>query len=510
MEYVRMFGIIGALVLLIACINFINLTTARSERRAREVGVRKVIGSRRADLIIQFLMESFIQTLLAFGVAILIVRLVLSLFNQLAETAIEIPVANLNFWLILATGIAITSLIAGGRPAFVLSSFKPITVLKGMRNLTGGGGAMPRKIMFVFQFTASIALIISTFIIYQQIQHAKTRDSGFDLNSLVTTDLSADLKKNYIALKQEMQDQGLVQNVTTASSPATDIYWHNDIESFPGKLTNETVEMGVIAVTEDYFKTMGMTLKEGRNFSSRNDSTSVIFNEAGIKRLRLKNPVSQTIKWDGSDHQIAGVVNDALMLSPFAAADPTMFVISRDPMSIMLYRLAPSKDLQTTLTALTGLFNKYNPAFPYQYTFEDQNYANKFKVESLIGRLSGIFAFLAIFISCLGLFGLSAFVAASKTKEIGIRKVLGATVSQVWVLLSRDFIGLVMLSCVIATPITYYLLHNWLQKYDYRITIGPWIFIGASVWSILIAIITVSFEGIKAAMANPVKSIKAE
>jgi len=510
MEYVRMFAIIGVLVLLIACINFINLTTARSERRAREVGVRKVIGSLRSDLITQFLMESFIQTLLAFGVAILLVRLILNPFNQLAGTAIDIPVDNIYFWLILAAGVAITALIAGSRPAFVLSSFKPITVLKGMRNLAGGGGAMPRKIMFVFQFTASIALIISTFIIYQQIQHAKNRNTGYDLNSLVTSEMSDDLTKNFTALKRDMQQMGLIQNVTTSSSPATNIYWHTDLDNFPGKQGNETVELGMIVVNEDYFKTLGMSFKEGRDFTSADDSTSVIFNEAAIKRLRLKNPISQVIKWDGTDRRITGVVHDALMLSPFAAADPTMFIITREPMGNMIYRLAPSKDPQTTLASLTVLFNKYNPAYPYQYSFEDQNYANKLKVESLIGRLSGIFAFLAIFISCLGLLGLSAFVAASKTKEIGIRKVLGATVSQVWVLLSRDFIELVMLSCVIAAPITYYLLHYWLQKYDYRITIGPWIFIGASLLSILIAIITVSFEGIRAAMANPVKSIKAE
>jgi putative ABC transport system permease protein len=509
LEYVRMFGIIGGLVLIIACINFINLTTARSGKRAREVGVRKVMGSGKGDLILQFLLESFVQTLIAFGISLAIVQLVLQPFNELAETRVSIPSDNIYFWLILLIFICLTALIAGSRPAFVLASFRPIKVLKGI-NTTGTRGSLPRKVMFVFQFTASIVLIISTFIIYQQIHHAKNRDTGFDLNNVMMTDLSEDLRKNYPALKNELLQKGMVTSVTSASSVATNVSWHSDLDNFPGKIGKETVEMGTMIVTEDYFKTLGMKFKEGRDFTSGLDSTSVILNEAAVKILRLKNPLSQVIGWNDTEYHIAGIIKDALVMSPFAAADPTMFYISPNPASNMMYRLVPGQDAQKTLAGLTTIFNKYNPAFPYIYEFEDESYASKFKIEVLIGKLSGIFASLAIFISCLGLFGLSAYIVSNKTKEIGIRKVLGATVSQLWLMLSRDFIGLVILSCIIASPIAYYFLHNWLQKYDYRITIGPWIFLVAGGISLVIAIITVSFQAVKAALANPVKSIRTE
>ncbi|MHA4846104.1 ABC transporter permease [Flavitalea antarctica] len=508
-EYVRMFGLIGALVLIIACINFINLTTARSGERAREVGVRKVMGSRKSDLVLQFLFESFVQTLIAFGLALVIVQLVLQPFNELAETTVQIPAGNVYFWILLLAFVSFTALIAGSRPAFVLASFKPIKVLKGISSM-GTKGSLPRKVMFVFQFTASIALIISTFIIYQQIHHAKSRDTGFDLSNVMMTDLSQDLRKNFPALKNELLQKGLVSFVTSASSVATNVSWHSDLDYFPGKVGNETVEMGTLIVTEDYFKTLGMRFKEGRDFTSGLDTTSVILNEAAVSILRLKNPLNQVIRWDNKEFQIAGVVKDALVISPFAGADPTMFFCSPNPSSNMMYRLKPGQDAQKVLAELNTIFNKYNPAFPYIYEFQDESYAAKFKIELLIGKLSGIFASLAIFISCLGLFGLSAYIVSNKTKEIGIRKVLGASVPQLWMMLSRDFIGLVILSCIIASPIAYYFLHNWLQKYDYRISIGPWIFLLAGCISLIIAIVTVSFQAFKAALENPVKSIRTE
>ncbi|RYY09660.1 MAG: FtsX-like permease family protein, partial [Chitinophagaceae bacterium] len=349
-----------------------------------------------------------------------------------------------------------------------------------------------------------------TFIIYQQIHHAKSRDSGFDLQNVMMTDLSDDLKKNFTALKSELLEKGLVTSVTSATSIATNVSWHSDLDNFPGKQGKETVEMGTIIVSEDYFKTLGMKLSEGRDFVSGADTTSVIFNEAAIKLLRLKDPLNQVIRWDNKDFRIAGVVKDALMISPFEGADPTMFMCSLTPLSNMMYRLAPGQDAQKTMAGLTAIFNKHNPAYPFMYEFQDESYAAKFKVELLIGKLAGIFASLAIFISCLGLFGLSAYIVSNKTKEIGIRKVLGATIAQIWLMLSRDFIALVVISCIIASPIAYYFLHNWLQKYDYRITIGPWIFLIAGAISLIIAILTVSVQAIKAAVANPVKSIRTE
>jgi len=508
LTYVRMFSIIGLLVLIIACINFINLTTARSEKRAKEVGVRKAIGSQRKDLIIQFLIEAFLLTIIAFVFALLFAQLALPAFNTLTETHIIIPFGNIYFWLIMLGCLFITASLAGSRPAFYLSSFNPVKVLKG--TMQAGKSSLSRKILVVIQFSCSIALIISTIIIYQQIQYAKNRPTGYSLNRLMQTNMNDDLTKNYAALKNELMEKGIVSSVTTSTSPATDIWWHTDIDYWSGKHAGETVEMGTMIVSDDYFKTVGMNVSEGKNFTNSYDSTSVIFNEAAIKRLRIKNPVGQKIKEFGTEFTIAGVVKDALMISPFKAADPTMFYCSPQPQNVMLYKLSPNINTQDAVTELTTIFNKYDPAYPYDYSFSDKQYASKFNLEQLIGKLAGLFAVLAIFISCLGLFGLAAYVAEQRTKEIGIRKVLGASVQQVWLLLSKDFIVLVLISCLIAAPISFYFLHYWLMNYDYRINIGAGVFVLGGLIALLITIITISFQAIKAAIANPVKSLRTE
>jgi ABC-type antimicrobial peptide transport system permease subunit len=322
--------------------------------------------------------------------------------------------------------------------------------------------------------------------------------------------MNDDLRKNYTALKNELLEKGLASSVTTATSPATDIWWHTDVDEWPGKNAGETVEMGTLFVSDDYFETTGMNIKEGRNFTGSQDSTSVIFNEAAVKRLRLKNPVNQKIRFNGGEYTIAGVVKDALMVSPFTAADPTMFYCSSRPLNVMLYRLSPHVKTQDAIAKLTAIFNKYDPAYPYNYAFTDHEYASKFKLEMLIGKLAGLFATLAIFISCLGLFGLAAYVAEQRTKEIGIRKVLGASVQQIWALLSKDFIVLVLISCVIAAPVSFYFLQGWLLKYNYRISIGTGVFIAGGLLALLITIVTISFQAIKAARANPVKSLRTE
>ncbi len=509
LEYVKIFSVIGLLVLLIACINFINLATAQSEKRAREVGVRKAIGSQRKDLILQFLTESFLVTLIAFLFAIVFVQVSLPAFNTLTVNSITIPYNSVIFQLLMLCSVVTTALLAGSRPAFYLSSFEPVKVLKG-RMVTGKSAGLPRKILVVLQFSCSVALIISTIIIYQQVEHAKSRPSGYDLNRLLATDMNADLKKNYTALKNELLEKGIAASVTTASSPATDIYWHSDVDRWPGKNSGETIEMGTIVVGDDYFKTLGMAIVQGKDFKNIYDSTSVIFNEAAIRKMRIKKPVGQLITWQGKQYAIAGVVKDALMLSPFSPADPSMFLCDAEPSGNMMYRLSPQMKTQEAVLQLTAIFNRYNPAYPYSYQFADDDYAAKFKQEVLIGKLAGIFAALAIFISCLGLFGLAAYIAEQRTKEIGIRKVLGATVSQVWLLLSKDFIVLVLISCVIATPTALYFLQGWLQKYDYRISIGPGVFLLSATMALLITIITISFQAIKAAIVNPVRSLRTE
>ena len=508
-EYVRMFTIIGILVLLIACINFVNLSTARSEKRAREVGVRKTIGSQKKDLIFQFLTESVLLSFIAFMFSLLIVQLTLPAFNTLTDSKINIPFSNGFFWLVLAVGVLITALAAGSRPAFYLSSFNPVKVLKGAI-LVGRTATLTRKMLVVLQFSCSIALIISTFIIYRQIQYAKNRSAGFNMNRLMMTDMNEDLDRNYTAIKNELIQRRIAESVTSATSSATRTGGHRDVDDWPGKRPGETIDMGRIDVSENYFKTLGMTMKEGRDFNSRTDTLSAIFNEAAIKLMRLKDPLNQTITYFDSRLRIVGIVRDALTVSPFAPADPTIYLYDPNPHGVMMYRLSSGNKTPDAIAQLTTIFGKYNAAYPYTYTFADESYAAKFNLEVLIGKLAGLFAGLAIFISCLGLFGLAAYMAEQRTKEISIRKVLGASVPQVWLLLSKEFIILVLISSVIASPIAFYYLQGWLQKYSYRISIGAAVFFWASLTALAITLATISFQAIKAALVNPAQSLRSE
>ena len=507
-QYVRIFSIIGALVLLIACINFINLSTARSEKRAREVGVRKAIGSQRKDLIFQFLTESTLVTFISFLFSLMFVQLALPAFNALTGTIITVPYNSGIFWLITVTCVLLTAILAGARPAFYLSSFNPVKVLKGTIQV-GRSAAISRKVLVVTQFSCSITLIITTVVIYKQIQFAKDRPTGYNVNRLVTSHINDDLYRNYDALKHDLLQSGIVQSFSCATSPATEVNGHMNLEYWQGKRPGETVEMGSIHVAADYFKTLGMQLKEGRDFINvKSDTASAILNEAAVKRLRLKDPINQLIKKNGMPFRIVGVVKNALMNSPFADADPTMFQFGYG--YSLIYRLSPNVQTHKAIEQLTQIFEKYSPAYPYQYSFVDQDYNQKFSEEVLVGKLAGVFAALAIFISSLGLFGLAAFVAEQRTKEIGVRKVLGASVTQVWLLLSKDFIILVLLSCVISSPFALYFLQKWLMKYDYRIGIGPGVFIISALMAVVITLLTISFQAIKAAVANPVKSLRSE
>jgi predicted permease len=512
-DYVRMFSVIGILVLLIACINFMNLSTARSEKRAREVGVRKAIGSQRSDLIAQFLAESVMITFISFLLSILMVQLTVPSFNAIVGSAISIPYTNILFWAMMIAYVLLTGLLAGSRPAFYLSSFNPVQVLKGTIKV-GKSASLPRKVLVVMQFSCSVALIISTIIVYQQIQYAKNRPTGYSSTRLMMTDMSGDLEKNYSALKNDLLASGVVESVASASSPITNIYSHTGIDNWPGKAGGETgINVGSISVSPNYFKTLGMSLKDGRDFSSEwvSDTLNVIVNEAAVRRMGLKNPINQLISYGGGNKpvRIIGVVKDALMESPFTPVQPAVFNHGRGGNNIM-YRLATNVNMQDAIKKIGKIFDTYNPAYPYIYQFVDEEYNRKFSLEALVGKLAGVFAGLAIFISCLGLFGLAAYVAEQRTKEIGIRKVLGASIAQVWLLLSKEFILLVVVSCIIATPVAFYFLKDWLQKYDYRITIGPGVFVLSAVAAIIITLVTISFQAIKAALTNPVKSLRSE
>jgi predicted permease len=511
-EYVHLFSIIGILVLIIACINFTNLSTARSEKRAREVGVRKAIGSQRSHLIYQFLTESLLISLIAFLISILIIQLALPAFNQLTKSSLQVPYANLSWWLMMAGFIVFTGLLAGSRPAFYLSSFKPVKVLKGKLQI-GRQAAWPRKTLVVIQFSCSIALIISTIIVYQQLEYVKNRPTGYNSENLLMTDMSADLNRNYTALKNELLQTGFIESVAYSSSPVTSIYSHNIINEWPGKnAAAEIIPIGGIGVSDNYFKTLDIKLLSGRDFSTdiKNDSATLIVNEAAVKKMQLKNPIGQIITWNGGDRgRIIGVVKDVLMESPFTSVAPVVFTHDYEGRNI-LYRVSAGVNMHNALAKLPAIFNKYNPAYPYSYTFADNEYAVKFHMEVLVENLAGIFAALAILISCLGLFGLAAYMAEQRTKEVGIRKVLGASVSQLWLMLSKEFIVLVLISSLIASPVALYFLQDWLQKYQYRINIGLPVFIVAAVAATIITVVTISFQTIKAAIGNPVTALRNE
>ncbi|WP_121808119.1 ABC transporter permease [Mucilaginibacter kameinonensis] len=512
-DYVRLFGVIGILVLAIACINFMNLSTARSEKRAREVGVRKAIGSGRVDLVYQFLLESVLITSVSFLLCLLFVQLALPSFNALTGSYIQVPYNNIGFWAIMIAFVLLTGLAAGSRPAFYLSSFNPVKVLKGSIQM-GKAATLPRKILVVIQFTCSVALIISTVIVYQQIQFVKDRPTGYNADRLVMTDMNGDLPQHFDALRNDLLSSGLVESMASSTSPATQVYSHFSLEKWPGKNAGEEeVNIGGIWVSDDYFKTMGMTFAAGHNFMGdwKSDSLNVIVNEAMVKRIGLKDPLNQLIKvnFGNTPVKIIGVVKDALMESPYTPVAPAVF--GHNPYGfIITYRLPQNANTHTTIEKIGKIFQKYNPAFPYQYKFIDEEYASKFNLEILLGKLAGVFAALAIFISCLGLFGLAAYVAEQRTKEIGIRKVLGASIAQVWLLLSRDFVVLVLISCLIASPVALYFLEHWLEKYAYRVSIGLGVFVVSGIIALVITLLTISFQAIKAALTNPVKSLRSE
>ncbi|QJB38509.1 ABC transporter permease [Chitinophaga oryzae] len=509
-NYIRIFSSVGILVLLIACINFVNLTTARSEKRAREVGIRKAVGSRRRNLVFQFLAESLTLTFIALLCSFLIVALALPYFNRMTGAAVHIPLGDIRFWGITIVGVALTGITAGLKPAFYLSSFNPVKTLKGTVKI-GTSATWSRKTLVVVQFTCSVVLVISTLVIYRQMQYAKNRPAGFETSRLMSSLLTEDMLKTKDALKQDLLQSGLVNHVSMASCPPADINWHTDLQDFPGKLPGETVEMGMVLTGDDYVNTMGMKLQGGRDFrAGLSDTLNVMLNEAAVKRLRLKDPLNSQIKWNDKWYRIVGVVKDALMVNPFRQADPTLFLKSYGNEMYLLYQLAPGVASHRAVEQLGAIFNRHNPAFPYVYEFVDEAYNNKFHQEMLTGRLSGIFAILAILISCLGLLGLAAYMAEQRTKEIGVRKVLGASIAQIWFLLSKDFIMLVLLSCLIASPIALYSLQRWLGQYDYRITLGPAVFLYATLLALIVTLLTISFQAIKAAMANPVRSLRSE
>ncbi|MCK6617594.1 MAG: ABC transporter permease [Cyclobacteriaceae bacterium] len=508
-EYVQLFGAIAIFVLLIACINFMNLATARSEKRAREVGIRKSIGSRKKELIIQFLGESILITLMAFLLAIVLVELSLPAYNTLVKKKLFIDYANPYLWFAAGSLIMITGIIAGSYPAFYLSSFNPVQVLKG-KIQSGKGSVAPRKVLVTLQFGFSIFLIVGTVVIYQQIQHVKNRNTGYDRENLMMIWSNGELETNYQTIKNELIATGAVKSVCKSNSPITSIFSNNIVE-WPGMTPGTRVVFTTIATEYDYAKTMGINLLEGRDFSpDYNDSTNVVINRAAVDMMGLTNPVGATITMWGREWKIIGVMENVIMNSPYEPVQPLVMVFMPGWTSTISVRLEKTNDLPAAISKVETVFKRLNPTYPFAYRFADVEFDKKFTQINLISSLAKIFAGLALVITSLGLFGLAAFTAEQRAKEVSIRKVLGATVTNLVLLISKDFSRLVIVAFVIASPVAWWFLSGFLERYPYRITINWLILPAAGLATLVVALAIVSTQALRAAMSNPVENLRNE
>jgi len=509
-SYVRLFTIIALIILLIACINFMNLSTARSEKRANEVGVRKAMGSGRSRLIIQFIAEALILAFIATLVSVLLLFILLPQFNLLIEKDLVLGLAKPMHILILLGITLVCGIFAGLYPAFYLSSFKPVEVLKGLK-VTQGSATFIRKGLVVGQFTISIVFIICTILVYQQIQHVKNRDLGFDKDQLISLDVNGTMIEKFSVIKQDLINTGVITSVGLNNSGVLDGGNNGSGLEWTGGTDTEDVLIFFRYISSDFLETAGMELAEGRGFNVNvaKDSTSVLITESFAKLMGEGSAIGKKID-RGDTYTVVGVVKDYLYDDMYGQSDPVMFFNYLGEASYMYLKTNPEIATNDMLSKVEAVMKKHNPAYPFQYNFVDETFNAKFKSEQLIGKLSQLFALLAILISCLGLFGLAAYTAEQRSKEIGVRKVLGASVSGIVKLLSKDFLKLVGLSILIAIPIAWYAMDNWLQDYAYRIEINWWIFVIAGFVAIAIAMVTVSFQAVKAALANPVDSLKTE
>ena len=506
-KYVRLFTIIALIILLIACVNFMNLSTARSEKRAKEVGVRKTLGSDRKQLILQFFFESAILSFISFFFSVLAVFILLPSFNNLVKKSLSLDLSQPVFWLAGLMIIIVASIVAGSYPALYLSSFKPIKVLKG-KLLSEKTGILPRRILVVSQFVISFLLISATIIVYQQIQHIRDREIGYNPNNLIIIPSSSDVSKNFIAIKQEMLSTGMVHSLTRTMSPITELWWRQVAPDWEGKPADANIIFAGQFTDVDFIKTIGIKMLAGKDFSGTpSDSSSVILNKAAVEIMGVKNPIGMRF---GQGNTIIGVMDNVVMDSPFEPVEPMMVFFNPGQSSSISVRLNNSAELQKALSSIESIFKKYNPAYPFEYKFVDKEFEKKFITEDLIRKLANIFSVLAIFICCIGLAGLASFTIEKRFKEIGIRKVLGASVQQVLALISKEFLKLVFIAFLIAVPLTWWLMNNWLQNYTYRISISVWMFGIVGLTVLLLTLLVVGLNTIKAAMSNPVKSLRTE
>jgi putative ABC transport system permease protein len=510
---VRLFTAIGCFILLLACINFMNLSTARSNKRAKEVGLRKTVGSSRGQLITQFLGESLLMTCFSLVIAIGLAALLMPIFDRLAGKQLVFPWAWPGFWLAAGCFTILIGLLAGSYPAFYLSGFRPVAVLKGVL-VSGRNAVAARKVLVVIQFTISIALIIGILVVHRQIRYAQDRSVGYTRAGLITVSANGPgLIEHFDLLRDQLMRSGGASEVAASSSPTTDV--ENDMLGYDwkGRDPNGAPAIGTLFVGYDFGKTVGWQLKEGRDFSRDypTDSGAFVINEAAARYMGLRHPVGEFIRWHDENYPIVGVVRDMVMKSPYSPVEPTFFTLRTDRrIHVITVRLNPGLTRQAALAVIQPVFQKYSPGTPFDYSFTEEDYSAKFRAEEQVGDLSGLFTVLALFISCLGLFGLASFVAEQRTREIGIRKVLGASVLQLWGLLSREFVVLVLIAFAIAAPIAWVYGQEWLRGFDYRANFSVWIFVVAGIGAIAIALLVVSLQSVRAALGNPVKSLRAE
>jgi len=513
-EIVHLFGIIAAFILLIACINFMNLSTARSERRAKEVGIRKVAGARRGLLIMQFLGESVLIAFFAAALALPLVEWALPAFDKLVGQQLTVPYASLSFWISAVAFILLTGIVAGSYPAFFLSSFQPVKVLKGAFK-KAHARINPRKVLVVVQFSFAVILIICTFIVIQQIRYAQQRQSGYERSQLVYHWLTGDLDKSFSPIKHALLSSGLAASVTRSNLMLTGR--GNDSWGFQwqGKVPGDNIDFDVLTADEALVSTAGLRLVQGRDMDLTKfptDSTAMLLNEAAVKAMGFKDPVGQVVQEDnGAHYHVVGVIKDFVLGSPYDHTRPMIIEGAKGgTFNVVNIRFKAGGSMEKNLHFMEGLFRQYNPNYPFEYHFADDDYARKFDGTQRVATLTALFSALTIFISCLGLFGLAAYMTSNRIKEIGIRKVLGASVFRITALLTKDFLALVALSIVIATPIAWYAMHRWLQDYAYRIDIKWWVFLLAGLLAVVVSLLTVSYQAIRAATANPVKSLRTD
>jgi ABC-type antimicrobial peptide transport system permease subunit len=511
-QIVWMVGTIGVFVLLLACINFMNLSTARSESRSREVGIRMAVGSVRRQLIGQFLSESFVVVALSFGVAVGCAALCIPYFNAITEKNLAMAWGNPYFWSISLVLVVFTSVVAGSYPALYLSSLRPVKVLRGTFKM-GRFAALPRKVLVVFQFTVSVLLATGTLVVYKQIQYSKSRPIGYDRNGLITVQMkSPDFHGKLDVLRNTLQDKGAIVAMAQASSPVTGIWNNSNALQWPGKDPSQNENIATVMITPDYGKTIGWTIASGRDVSIAHaaDSAAILLNEAAVRYMNTTDPLGMEITWGKGKFYVVGVVHDLIAGSPYEPVRPSVYIVREKRSEWMFLKLNPAKSPHESLATIESVYRQVIPSAPFDYKFVDDEYARKFAAEHKAGNLVLIFTVLAIAISCLGLFGLASFMVGQKVKEIGVRKVMGASVVSIWRLLSRDFVVLVVISCAVAIPLSIYSMRSWLSRYTYRIELSWYIFAAVGAGALLVTLATVSFQSIRAARANPVKSLRAE